>query len=1212
MEQKKAVMQLWPKNPVARILLVATLPVAAWLRLADLGAQGLRTDEIFVISRAGGSLSAALGQVTLAPGGVPLEFLARNVVLRFSNSEFYLRLPDAIFGIVTIYVVYLLAARLFDSVTGSVAAFLLGISSFHVFHSQDARYYALFLLASTWSTLCLVRARDGGRWVRWVAYVTTMTVGFYTAYFTAFVALVHTLYVLGPATLPRRWRRREPDLLGFILSGIAIAFAFAPWALLTERRTLIPWPPPDLITSISTVGEEFSNGPGPAVAFYWLLFALGAVFAVRHKPAALGLSLLFIVIPLPLIVLVDTHIRYFFGARQMIFALPFFLSLVAYGLVRGSASLARLFRLGIQRPVESVVLLAGVAVFAVFAGSGIPQYHGYSREDWRGAAGYLADRMRPQDVLAMTFTEFGPPDGDNILFYLGKLGVKPEGYRLVSVGSPYEARVDSLLAGNRVWFVTGFPDFFRRLQPEVLAAIEAASSKVAKFPGMGSPIVIYRSQTYESGGILTFPQPTSYGPAGPTAGQWPVSPQRVMMGDFENGEALQAFPAASTPYVLYVAHETEERVLDFAIGVEGSLAEAPVRFRASLGADSDPLFEETISAPEGSADSRWLHHSIRVPRGVSMLSLTASVPEGANGTSALHAWWGSPSVRVAGGAAPAPVIVIMIDTLRADHLSMYGYERPTSPVLESFARDAVLFTSCFSQAPWTVPSVASILTSAYSSAHQAGRHDLLHAHAPGMDLKFVDKFDPLVLTLPEVLRDAGYRTVLVSNNVFLSPLFNFDGFFVRSSWMVYPESKGEDLARESIEQLRQYAHDPLFMFVVFMDPHVPPSAPPPFSGQFSRKGDLSASDLAIDGYDADVAYVDSQVGAFLAELKKLGTYTRALIVIMADHGEELYERGTLGHDHSRFDEVIHTPLLIKFPDRQYAGAVVDRLVRNLDVGATILDYLELDLPQGARGSSVMPLIRPESGGSPPDRLALTESEGLLSAEEKISVHSRRHKLIYNVHTGRELLFDLSEDPREERDLSTSAFSLVEDLRVPVHALFMEKFAGLHLACRSGTPAVVSGSVEAEKPVLERVHLYFHEDGDTAQLSSPGTAKFSLDLTDGFDAVLIQGLSAGDGARFALDVDGAPISPAQISLGSPPTPAVENPWSTPDIERYSVVDFGAAAELARSKERPSAPRCFVWTTRVEGTRLGAGATSEGEQGEIDQELRERLRTLGYIE
>jgi hypothetical protein len=472
---------------------VLAVALGGGLRLAGLGASSLRTDEIYIVERSEGALWALAGRVGETVMGAPMEFFLRNALLRFSHSEFFLRLPDALFGTLSVLILLRLAARLFDPTTGIVASVLLAISGMHLFHSQDARYYALFCLLSLVSTFLLLRGQESNRSRTWAAYTLSMIVGFYTCYFMAFVALVHALYMLGPRVLPGKWRQQTTGMAGFVAAGFATVLAFAPWLLVYRPIPNLPYPSMSLAPTAITLLVEFSGGKGFVNFVFAGLFAAGLVFARdRHRSSAV-LCLLFVALPFPLILWLDNRFQYFFAARQMIFALPFFLAVVAYGIVRVSKTAAKL----LGRPaLQMAAVVAAVVLISIWSVEPGPHSRKkWPQEDWRGAARYLIDRMELGDVLVMTKLPLAPPDGDNIGWYLRALGPEPAPYRIVNAWAVDPTGLKEMTRQGRVWVAIASQKYFEA-RPELFEEIQRDFTKEAAFSGgvLFGKIVIYRSR----------------------------------------------------------------------------------------------------------------------------------------------------------------------------------------------------------------------------------------------------------------------------------------------------------------------------------------------------------------------------------------------------------------------------------------------------------------------------------------------------------------------------------------------------------------------------------------------------------------------------------------------------------------------------------------------------------------------------------------------
>ncbi len=336
-----------------------------------------------------------------------------------------------------------------------------------------------------------------------------------------------------------------------------------------------------------------------------------------------------------------------------------------------------------------------------------------------------------------------------------------------------------------------------------------------------------------------------------------------------------------------------------------------------------------------------------------------SRPKGAPGQDIFYL--GNPIL--AADAPPSPVrpnvILIAADALRADRLGCYGYGRKTSPALDDFGREAVLFENAVSQAPWTLPSFASLFTSLYPSFH--GTTDTDTRLVPGLP------------ALSVLLSRAGYTTMASVQNQFIFPRYGFaDGF----DFFFGPRGETEDQLSRTREWLGSGPRRPLFLFYHLLIPHAPYEAPAPFAGAFrdgrppvvdaSNKGLKALEERRrppspaefrdlVDLYDERVLYLDSLVGGLLADLKRRGLYDDSLIIFLSDHGEQFLDHGLLMHAHTLYQEEVRIPLIIKWPrGRGPAGLRVGSRVLGIDVAPTILEALEIAPPAEMQGRSLRP------------------------------------------------------------------------------------------------------------------------------------------------------------------------------------------------------------------------------------------------------------------
>jgi arylsulfatase A-like enzyme len=320
------------------------------------------------------------------------------------------------------------------------------------------------------------------------------------------------------------------------------------------------------------------------------------------------------------------------------------------------------------------------------------------------------------------------------------------------------------------------------------------------------------------------------------------------------------------------------------------------------------------------------------------------------------------SVARAPGRQP-DIFIYLVDALRADRLGCYGYRRGTSPHLDAFAREAVLVERTFAHSSWTKASVASLLTGSTPFRH--GVEDRNDALPPG------------VTTLAQVLRDAGYHTVMVYANTWVGPPWGLDRGFEDVRRL--PLARSDRIHREIVKILDASARDarPLFVYVHTIDPHDPYDPPAEqwrrFAAPVTSLRRVSHEDLGrIRGeaeahpdrqaryarelsalYDAEVAANDEQFGLFVDELRRRARLDRALVLFTADHGEEFFEHGGLGHGQTLFPEVLRVPLVIRFPGGVDRGARLPA-ARHEDVLPTILEAAGLPVPGTVEGVPIDP------------------------------------------------------------------------------------------------------------------------------------------------------------------------------------------------------------------------------------------------------------------
>ena len=353
---------------------------------------------------------------------------------------------------------------------------------------------------------------------------------------------------------------------------------------------------------------------------------------------------------------------------------------------------------------------------------------------------------------------------------------------------------------------------------------------------------------------------------------------------------------------------------------------------------------------------------------------------------------------------PAPasgpnVLLLTVDTLRADRLGAWGYELPTSPNIDRLASESVVFLEARAPSPWTLPSLASLMTSTPSSAHQIWR----------FDARLPESFD----TLAELLDSRGYRTAAIGNHTFLGEKFGLHQGFQEFDTSLVVEQLESHLAVTSpqvsakgIAWLRAHGKEaqPWLLWLHYFDPHAVYQEHAGLSERFGRD---SESQL----YDGEIAFTDRWIGEVLRALDQLALQQDTLVVLVADHGEEFQEHGFKGHGRNLHREVLHVPLLFRVPG--IAPRRVEGLVTVLDVLPTLLELL--GLPAGGAnlaGHSLVGLMRGEESDVPAAVLGEVRLHGRWE-----SLETADWKLIRSRATGKLRLYDLRDDPGEQQDVA---------------------------------------------------------------------------------------------------------------------------------------------------------------------------------------------------
>jgi arylsulfatase A-like enzyme/Tfp pilus assembly protein PilF len=381
---------------------------------------------------------------------------------------------------------------------------------------------------------------------------------------------------------------------------------------------------------------------------------------------------------------------------------------------------------------------------------------------------------------------------------------------------------------------------------------------------------------------------------------------------------------------------------------------------------------------------------------------------------------------VAATAARPNIILITVDTTRADRMGFLGSERGLTPNLDALARQGVVFNHAYSHVPLTTPSHATILTGTYPQFNHVN--------------DFAVPVAKTIPFLPQILHEQGYKTAAFVGSAILDPLAGgapgfdrgFDiydaGFGARrpgDDRYQTTERRGGDVVARALTWLDERPSEPFFLWVHVYDPHIPYQPPEPFKSRY-----------ASEPYDGEIAYADSVLGTLLQQLRARGLYEGALIAMMADHGEALGEHGELTHGIFLYDETLHVPLVFKLPGEKYAGERVEARAGLVDVLPTLLEMAGIAVPAAVQGESLVGLIRPaqgrgateaKAGDKLPDRAVYAEDDYPYRAFGWSSLRALRAGKYLFVEAPRKELYDQSTDPRAEHNLSSAASAVTATL-----------------------------------------------------------------------------------------------------------------------------------------------------------------------------------------
>ncbi len=415
--------------------------------------------------------------------------------------------------------------------------------------------------------------------------------------------------------------------------------------------------------------------------------------------------------------------------------------------------------------------------------------------------------------------------------------------------------------------------------------------------------------------------------------------------------------------------------------------------------------------------------------------------------------------------SPTNVVLLAVDTLRADHLACYGYHRPTSPTINELARSGVLAENFFCAGLPTHPSFTTLFT---------GQHPITHgivAHGPRNSLSREAPY------LSQLLLGNGFTTCAVDNLAQMRPWFRrgFE-FYIDPSLrhLLFLDVGCEELNARAIQWLRDTSDEPFFLFIHYWDPHWPLNPPARYQGLWYTgqpvdpnnhtldswwdeplggiardtwlrrpEGLITDPDYVVAMYDQEIRHLDDGIADLLGEIRRLGLEDETLVMLLGDHGESFTEHGIFFDHHGLYDNVLHVPLIARWPGHLPAGRRVSPMLQHHDVAPTLLEAVGIDPPTEMDGISAWPLLTGETNSGGREQIVSCEC----TWQAKWSLRTDRHKFILarkpDPHGGPDReLYDLQADPHELTNLVAAQPELAATLEANLEGRISERLADL--------------------------------------------------------------------------------------------------------------------------------------------------------------------------
>lgn len=493
---------------------------------------------------------------------------------------------------------------------------------------------------------------------------------------------------------------------------------------------------------------------------------------------------------------------------------------------------------------------------------------------------------------------------------------------------------------------------------------------------------------------------------------------------FQNDERTSLIATSPQSYTYRIQLPDNDPKLALSYGAKKAGAQVKVKVNSDRGKRAT-ILEKSVDKAE-----TW-NEEILDLSGYAGQIVEVTLDAGGNWEGGQALAWGEPGVftppvkdgakePVNDGVAAKNVVIYLIDTLRYDKITAYNPKSSVkTPNLDAFAKDGTLYEAAYDTENWTKPSTATILTGLYPETHKA-KED-------------VSKLPQSAIMLSEHLQDNGFKTGSFIANGYVSDAFGF-----KQGWDHYTnyirEKRPTDagiLVKEAMEWVDTVGDERFFAYIHTIDPHVPYSAPKGWKHKFADRNydghikpqatgnqlaDIKKGKLELNAkdkryleklYDEEIAYNDAMFGKLIEGLKERKLYDNTLIIVLVDHGEEFWDHGSVGHGHNLHEELVHTPLLVRYPNKVAEGRRVKHVVSAADVFPTVSDVVGLSKPKSIEGNSFADTF--DGIGDPHPRIAVSDF-----LYRKKAVRAGRYHWLTIGRGGS--LFDIEKDRLETKDL----------------------------------------------------------------------------------------------------------------------------------------------------------------------------------------------------